>query len=678
MAIYRGIGGTGDSSTGEDVFGDNSSITSLNGISGAIQTPTYIKFSSTANHTANQGELTWNSTEGTLDLGLNHGGVVLQIGQEQHYRVTNQSGADIPNGTLVSFVGTTGNSGKLLVAKYNGTQASKTILGLSTELIHNGSNGYVTCFGKVRGIQTNGANYGETWVDGDILYPSPTGLTKVLPQAPAAKQPIAVVINAHGSNGELFVRVQNSTTLGEDELVQLSSLTNNDILQYDAVDGRFENRSLSSAGIQPTLVSGTNIKTINSESLLGSTDIAVTTAADIANMLETTDIGVSVQGYDANTAKYNDVTANFTGTLQNGGSNVVVDSDIGSSVLAYDSNLQSFVNTFTLPTTDGTIGQVLTTDGAGVLSFASGGGGVADGDKGDIAVSSGGTVWTVDNSVVTYAKIQNVSATDRILGRSSAGAGVIQEITCTAAGRNLLDDVDAAAQRNTLGLGTLATQNGTFSGTSSGTNTGDQNIFQTIAVSGQSNVVAESTSDTLNLVAGTNVTITTNATTDTITFNASAYPVTSDTVKNSTSGTTVDFTGIPSWVKRITVMFNGVSTNGTSNIIIQLGDSGGIETTGYLSIPVSSSGGGNAVSNITTGIGLTATNAAGYTLAGACVITNITGNAWVAQGNFYQTTSQASSGNGSKTLSAVLDRIRITTVNGTDTFDAGTINIIYE
>lgn len=88
------------------------------------------------------------------------------------------------------------------------------------------------------------------------------------------------------------------------------------------------------------------------------------------------------------------------------------------------------------------------------------------------------------NDAVTYAKIQNVSVTDRLLGRSTAGAGDVEEITCTAAGRALLDDVDAAAQRTTLGLGTLATQSGTFSGTSSGTNTGDQTITLTGDVTG--------------------------------------------------------------------------------------------------------------------------------------------------------------------------------------------------
>lgn len=91
------------------------------------------------------------------------------------------------------------------------------------------------------------------------------------------------------------------------------------------------------------------------------------------------------------------------------------------------------------------------------LSLSSGtltatGAGVSDGDYGDVTVSSSGTVWTVDNDAVTYAKIQNVSATDKLLGRSTAGAGDIEEITCTAAGRALLDDASASAQRTTLGL----------------------------------------------------------------------------------------------------------------------------------------------------------------------------------------------------------------------------------
>ena len=108
-------------------------------------------------------------------------------------------------------------------------------------------------------------------------------------------------------------------------------------------------------------------------------------------------------------------------------------------------------------------------DTANTLTLAAAGGAVSDGDKGDITVSASGATWTIDNDAVTYAKIQNVSATDKLLGRSTAGAGNVEEITCTAAGRALLDDADAAAQRATLGVVAASLpENNTFVGDSSG------------------------------------------------------------------------------------------------------------------------------------------------------------------------------------------------------------------
>ena len=101
----------------------------------------------------------------------------------------------------------------------------------------------------------------------------------------------------------------------------------------------------------------------------------------------------------------------------------------------------------------------ITTDAAdNEIHIAASGGGVSDGDKGDVTVSGSGATWTIDNDAVTYAKMQNVSATDKVLGRSTAGAGNVEEIACTAAGRALIDDATAADQRTTLGLGTVATE----------------------------------------------------------------------------------------------------------------------------------------------------------------------------------------------------------------------------
>lgn len=138
----------------------------------------------------------------------------------------------------------------------------------------------------------------------------------------------------------------------------------------------------------------------------------------------------------------------------------------------------------------------------------------------------------------------------------------------------------------------------------------------------------------------------------------------------STSGTSIDFTSIPSWVKRVTVMFGGVSTNGVADLFVQIGTSSGIETTGYLAV--------SDVSAFTTAFGIRTQNAS-FTVKGAMVITNLTSNTWVMTTNTYiDTGTAARNGSGSKTLAGTLDRVRITTSNGTDTFDAGSVNILYE
>jgi hypothetical protein len=153
--------------------------------------------------------------------------------------------------------------------------------------------------------------------------------------------------------------------------------------------------------------------------------------------------------------------------------------------------------------------------------------------------------------------------------------------------------------------------------------------------------------------------------------------ITSGTAVASTSGTAIDFTSLPSWVKRITVMFNGVSTNGTSVPIIQIGDSGGFETSGYTG---SVANNGASATNFSTGFALVGSSTlAALAQSGHIVITNISGNIWIASINLGRTDSaMVFNGAGNKTLSDVLDRVRITTVNGTDTFDAGSINILYE
>ena len=165
----------------------------------------------------------------------------------------------------------------------------------------------------------------------------------------------------------------------------------------------------------------------------------------------------------------------------------------------------------------------------------------------------------------------------------------------------------------------------------------------------------------------------------TTTIAAPSNIIKSGTAVASTSGVAIDFTGLPSWVKRITLMFDGVSTSGTSNWLVQLGDSGGIEALNYVSysalLGASSVNGG---AGFTAGFGLS-TAAAAATINGQISLSLLNSNTWTMQGMV----ARGDVGNGilacgSKALSATLDRIRVTTVNGTDTFDAGFINILYE
>jgi hypothetical protein len=151
----------------------------------------------------------------------------------------------------------------------------------------------------------------------------------------------------------------------------------------------------------------------------------------------------------------------------------------------------------------------------------------------------------------------------------------------------------------------------------------------------------------------------------------------------TTSGTSIDFTGLPSWVKRVTIMLNGVSTNGTSHVQIQLGN-GSVVNSGYLSNAGSIGTAGNSSSSsglVTSGVVIDGfASQATFLRTGHVTFHNITGNTWLGSG----VTSDVSASisvqmcGGSVSLTSALDRIRFTTVNGTDIFDAGSINIMYE
>ena len=233
------------------------------------------------------------------------------------------------------------------------------------------------------------------------------------------------------------------------------------------------------------------------------------------------------------------------------------------------------------------------------------------------------------------------------------------------------------ASKGLVSTGTLgADQGGTgVANNAAMTVTGSGNFAYTRTLTGVTNVTFPTTG-TLATLAGsetfTNKTLSTG-----LVMGASA--ITSGTVVATTSGTSIDFTSIPSWVKRVTVMFSGVSTNGTSALCIQIGTSSGVETSGYAS--AYNNLGGGVAGTSTAAFGLTVSPVAANLYNGSLTITllNASTNLWTLAGTLaYAAGPGLDLFAGSKALAAGLDRVRLTTLGGANTFDAGSINILYE
>lgn len=154
---------------------------------------------------ASAGQITWNPNERTADIGLDNN-VVLQVGQETVVLVRNGTGVSIPDGTVVMLTGSIGNSGRLVVAPYDGVSDASLILGIATETIASNADGFVTSYGKIRGINTS------MWSDGDVLYINGSGLG--LTPTSSLSMKIAVVVHSH-TNGTLMIRVNGYSQVKE-------------------------------------------------------------------------------------------------------------------------------------------------------------------------------------------------------------------------------------------------------------------------------------------------------------------------------------------------------------------------------------------------------------------------------------------------------------------------------
>ena len=308
---------------------------------------------------------------------------------------------------------------------------------------------------------------------------------------------------------------------------------------------------------------------------------------------------------------------------------------------------------------------------------------------------------TITTGTITTGVIPTLTSSSATFGTTTSTAATITSGTIT----NLASTTGTIATLNsTTGtIATLVASAGTFAGSLVNVTTGTiGNLSTTLAgdftissgtgtlgttgvTAGTYGSVSEIPFLTVNakgiITAATTGTFSSTPADGSITPAKLSQPFTSGTSVNSTSGTAIDFTGIPSWVKRIEIMFANVSNSGTANILVQLGDSGGIETTGYISqaalvnVNVNTVGTTNGII-IFTG---EASSACSGILTLGCI--DAGSNLWTAAGTFARPGGVASSATftgGYKSLSATLDRVRIVSSNGSDTFDAGTINIMYQ
>ena len=267
-------------------------------------------------------------------------------------------------------------------------------------------------------------------------------------------------------------------------------------------------------------------------------------------------------------------------------------------------------------------------------------------------------------------------------------------LTVNSSGGNLVGTIPAGVCAHAVCIGTTLTTAADW----------DWDYISTSAITGTgANVLATSpiittpTIDTITSAAATALTLKSAGTTaltistsQVATFASTVAdsvailrPLVSGTAVATTSGTSIDFTSIPSWVKRITVMFNSVSTNGTSKLLVQIGSTT-VSTSGYASTATTLTNAGvSAGDPSTAGFQLEANTAAitAATIRNGQLIFNLFGsNTWVGAGQFGHTgtTTSGTTAGISPALSGALDRVRITTVLGVDTFDLGSINILYE
>jgi hypothetical protein len=394
--------------------GANTNITSLDSITGGISSPDYIQFDTAATVTGAVGRVWYDSGDGSLVTRLKGNNLDLNIGQENVVLSYNGSGATITKGSVVAVAGAQGQRPSIVLADADTEALSAPTLGIAAEDITNGAEGFVATFGVVRGIDTS------AFTAGDDVYLSQTAgqFTATRPSAPAHTVFLGWVVKVNASSGELFVNINNGWELDELHNVKITSVANNDILQYDSTGPYWKNIAPASVtgtwGISITGNAGTVTNGVYTTGSYSNpswiTSLAWSKISSTPTTLSGYGItdGVSTGGSYSNPAWLTSisgsiVSGNITGNAANVTGTVAV-ANGGTGQTSYTDGQLLIGNTATSGLSKATLtagSNVTITNGNGTITIAAtgGGGGSSTILENDQTISSNYTVTSAKNGL---------------------------------------------------------------------------------------------------------------------------------------------------------------------------------------------------------------------------------------------------------------------------------------